>query len=545
MSRRRSVGVLAAALLTLVFGVPTACSRPPGGAEGSSVLRYRLNDDPPDLDPVRARDITSEAILFGVFDGLVELDPRTLQVVPAVAERWEARADGREFTFHLRRGVRFHNGREVEAADVVYSFERALRPANHSARPWVFEPLLGAAEFQSGAEPHVEGLKALDRYTVRLTLSRPYGPFLSHLVLEQASLVPHEVYDDPTQAYLRHPVGCGPFRFSEWTSGQSVVLDAFDDYYGEGPFVDRVAYRIVRSQETALEEYRAGNLDVADEVPSGKREAIQAEMGEQFHRWPQMAIRGIALNHAKPPFAGNLALRKAANHAVDRDYLLRVVDEGKDQAIAGVIPPGLPGFDPGLTGYSFDPARARDLLVKAGYPEGRGLPRMTLLYNDNEGHRRMCARIASDLNAVGIPVEPRSLDFASYLQAITGTAEAPPKEEMVYFAWVGDFADAYNFLFANLYSANRGTGGNYARYSNAEVDRLLDEAVALPDAEARAPLYRRAEAIAVEDAAWIFLYAFRDEALVRPEVEGLVLSPLGDFASPLHLVRLRPRQVSR
>jgi peptide/nickel transport system substrate-binding protein/oligopeptide transport system substrate-binding protein len=229
---------------------------------------------------------------------------------------------------------------------------------------------------------------------------------------------------------------------------------------------------------------------------------------------------------------------------VDRDYLLRVVDEGKDIAIAGVIPPGLPGFDPALAGYDFDPVRARELLAEAGYPEGHGLPRMTLLYNENEGHSRMCARIASDLNAVGIPVEARSLDLASYLQAITGTAATPPREEMIYFAWVGDFADAYNFLFTNLYSANRGAGGNYARYSNAEVDRLLDEAVALPDAAARAPLYRRAEAIAVEDAAWIFLYAFRDEALIRPEVEGLVLSPFGDFASPLHLVHLRPRSVS-
>jgi len=540
MSRRRG-RLLAAALLTLLPCLP-ACTRPV--APEGTLLRYRLSDDPPDLDPVRARDITSEAILFGVFDGLVELDARTLQIVPAVAESWEARADGRQFTFHLRHGVRFHNGREVEAADVVYSFERALKPENRSARPWVFEPVQGAAAFQRGETSTVEGLAVLDRYTVRLTLARPYGPFLSHLVLEQASLVPREVYDDPTHAYLRHPVGCGPFRFSAWTTGQSVVLDAFRDFYGEGPFVDGVVYKIVRSQETALEEYRAGNLEVADEVPSGKREAIQAEMGSQFHRWPQIAIRGIALNHARPPFAGNLALRRAANHAVDRDYLLRVVDEGKDIAIAGMIPPGLPGFDPTLAGYAFDPARAGELLVKAGYPGGRGLPRMTLLYNDNEGHRRMCARIASDLNAVGIPVEARSLDIASYLQAITGTAETPPEEELIYFAWVGDFPDAYNFLFTNLYTANGGPGGNYARYSNAEVDRLLDEAVALPDAAARAPLYRRAEAIVVEDAAWIFLYAFRDEALVRPEVEGLVLSPLGDFASPLHLVRLRPRPLS-
>ena len=503
--------------------VIASCTRAPDDRAGGMVFRTRLNEDPPDMDPVRSRDTTSGAILFEIFDGLVELDQSDLTIAPAVAARWDISADGRTYTFHLRDGVRFHNGREVTAADAVYSFERAMKPANRPGKPWVFDPVLGVEEFRRGESDHVVGLEALDDRTLRVTLSRPYGPFLSLLVQEQASLVPREVYEDPDRGYLRHPVGCGPFRLDSWVPGQSLTLEAFRDYYGEGPHVARVIYRIIQSQDTALQEYRAGGLEMTDEVPSGQRRVLQAEMGEQYRQWPQLAIRSIALNHARPPFAGNLALRRAVNHAVDREYILRVLNEGKDVPLAGVIPPGLPSHDPGLRGYDYDPGRARSYLIEAGYPGGEGLPELTLLHITNEGHRRICERIAADLAAVGIRVRPRNLEFAAYLAAITGTTDTPPEAEMIYFNWSGDFPDAYNFLFPNLHSANAGPAGNYSRYVNPEFDRLLDASIVEIEPEKRWELYRQAERVAVEDAAWVFFYSFRDEALVRPEVEGLVL----------------------
>lgn len=529
-----------ALLLLLLFlaGTP-ACTRPDDGShDGDSVFRYRLKSEPPDMDPARARDIMSDAVLLKLFDGLVDLDPTTLEVVPAVAESWEISDDAVTYTFRLRPDVTFHNGRKVTAHDAVYTFERALRPETRSGRPWVFLPILGAEAFADGQADSVAGLMALDDHTLRITLERPYAPFLAHLTTAQGGLLPHEVYDDPERGYLRHPVGCGPFRFASWVAGQSIMLDAFADYYGVGPFVDRLVFLIIDSQETALQEYRAGNLDLTDEIPSGRRKALQEEFGSEYRRWPQIAVRAFAFNHARPPFQGNRALRQAVNHAVDRKFLLEELAEGKDLPVPGILPPGLPAFDPQLKGYDYNPEKARRLLVEAGYPNGEGLPEMTLLYPTNEGHRRMCERVVADLAAVGIKMRLRNLDFAAYLTAITGTHDEPPEDELLSFAWVADFPDAYNFLFPNLHSSNLGPGGNYSRYVNPEFDALLDQAIREMDTQRRIELYRQAETLAVEDAAWLFFYSYRDEALVRPEVQGLILNPLGDFAIPISRVRL-------
>ncbi len=526
-------------LLLLSLAGTLACTRPDDGSHGGeTVFRHRLMDDPPDMDPARARDVLSDTVLLKMFDGLVDLDPATLEIVPAVAESWEISEDGLVYTFHLRPDVKFHNEREVIAADAVYTFTRALRPETRSGRPWVFTPILGAEDFADGKAETVEGLEAVDDRTLRITLERPFAPFLAHLAVAQGGLVPREIYDDRSRSYLRHPVGCGPFRFGSWTPGQSITLEAFPDYYGEGPFIDRLVFYIIDSQETALQEYRAGNLDLTDEIPSGKRAALMEEFGSQYRRWPQLQIRFFILNHARPPFQGNRALRQAMNHALDRKFLLEELGEGKDFPVPGILPPGLPAFDPERRGYDFDPDKARRLLVEAGYPNGEGLPELSLLYPTNEGHRRMGERVVADLAAVGVKVRLRNLDFGAYLAAITGTLEEPPEDEILSFGWVADYPDAFNFLFPNLHSSNLGPGGNYSHYVNPEFDALLDEAIRETDTERRIELYRRAETLAVEDAVWLFFYSYRDEALVRPEVQGLILNPLGDFAFPISRVRL-------
>lgn len=529
------------ALLSLLLALvgTLACTQPNHDSQSDkTVFRHRLKNDPPNMDPARANDIMSDSVLLKLFDGLVDLDPATLEVVPAVAESWEISDDDITYTFHLRSDVTFHNNRQVTAHDAVYTFERALRPETRSGRQWVFTPILGAEAFVNGEADSVAGLEAVDDHTLRITLERPYSPFLAHLTTAQGGLLPREVYDDPERGYLRRPVGCGPFRFDSWVSGQYIRLEKFPDYYGIGPFVDQLVFYIIDSQETALEEYRAGNLDLTDEIPSGKRKALQEEFGDQYRRWPQLGVRAFAFNHARPPFQGNRALRQAVNHAVDRKFLLEILAEGKDVPVAGILPPGLPAFDPELKGYDYDPDKARRLLVEAGYPNGEGLPELTLLYPTNEGHRRMCERLAADLEAVGIKIRLRNLDFAAYLTAIAGTPEEPPEAELLSFAWVADFPDAYNFLFPNLHSSNLGIKGNYSRYVNPEFDALLDEAIREADTERRIELYRRAESLAVEDAVWLFFYSYRDEALVRPEVQGLILNPLGDFAFRISRVRL-------
>ena len=540
MRRTSPLLVLFPVLLLLLVVLLASCEQQAGledDTSGLSVFRYRLMDDPSDLDPARAHDINSDAVVYEIFDGLVELDAKTMEVVPAVAASWEVSEDARTFTFHLRQGVKFHNGREVVADDVVWSFERALRPETKAARSWVLKPVDGAEEFMAGQSDHVRGLEAPDPRTVRITLKEPFSPFLSQLILEQASILPKEVYDDPAEGYLQHPVGCGPFRWVSWRRGRSVVLEAFPDYYGEGPHIDRLEFRIIRSQDTGLQEFLAGNLELMDEVPPARRVELIRLLGDRYHRWPQLAVRGIGFNHQRPPFAGNPTLRRALSHAVDRDFLLDTINEGKDRKIDGIIPAGLADHDPDLVGYDYDPDRARDLLAEAGYPGGEGLPELSILYNVSAGHKRMLERVAADLAEVGVRVRLTSVDLATFLTRISGTPDEPPPDELIYFAWVGDFPDAFAFLFPNFHSGSR---ENFFRYRNPAVDEALDRAVREGDAAARRQLYREAERIVVEDAAWIFILNLRDEALVSSDVQGLIHSPLGDHAIPLNRVRLVP-----
>ena len=428
----------------------------------------------------------------------------------------------------------------MTAADAAWSLRRVLAPETRSQRAWVLLPLLGAADFQAGRSAEVAGIQVLDARTLRLELERPFAPFLGHLAMETCSILPR----GGSRAAARGSagtIGCGPFRLAEWVHSNYLSLEAWDGYWGGRPTIDRILFRLIENIATALEEYRAGGLDMLDEIATGQRGALRAELGDQVRVWPQLAVYYFGFNHQMAPFKGNRALRQAFNLAIDKDYICRVLQEGKDVPQTGILPPGIPGHDPTLRGYPFDPGRARELLAEAGYPNGRGLPEIPLWFNTNDNHQRIATQVQSDLARLGVRVVLRNLDFASYLQAVEGKPNGPSEVPFFRMGWHADYPDPDNFLWVLLHSSNWGPAGNSTRYSNPEFDRLVDQARALPNLEDRLPLYREAERLAVEDAAWLFLYFYRDEALVKPYVRGLVLPALGDFLSPLERVRLDRR----
>ena len=240
------------ALLALVLAVAgiavAACTASkPKEPRGEQVYRFRLREDPPTLDPALVTDNLSEAVLMNLFRGLVAMDPATLLVTPAVAESWTVSDDGLTYTFRLRQDAYFHNGRRVTAEDVAWSFERLLRKETKSPRRWLLEPLQGSAEFSDGRAERVAGIEVDDERTLRLRLAKPFAPFLGMLTMSGAAIVPREVYDDPAKAYLRAPVGCGPFRLARWEQSNVIELLAFDRFYGGRPALDRVLVRIIEN----------------------------------------------------------------------------------------------------------------------------------------------------------------------------------------------------------------------------------------------------------------------------------------------------------
>jgi len=518
--------LLGTALLPLLHLAGCAPLAPPG-SKAEQVLRVRMREDPPDTDPAQSADTLSDRLNLEVHDGLVDFEPETLEIVPAVAAAWALTTDGLEYTFQLRPGVRFHNGRALTSDDVLYSFTRILDPRVNSKRREILAEVKGAEEFSAGKSPRVEGFEAVDPLTLRITLAKPLPYFLQLLATPAAAIVPKEIYDDPRKGYLAHPVGCGPFQVGRWVRSSFLELSAFDGYYRGRPKLDRVLIRFIENPASAMEEYKAGGLEWMDEL-AGSETQIARDLPGDYRKGPYLATHYYGLNLARKPFQGNVDLRKAFNYAVDRKAICDQVFEGNHTVSHGILPPGTQGFNPDLRGYDYDPEKARQHLAKAGYPGGKGLPSIDLWVNNNQKLVQAAQKVQADLKAVGIPVRIQAVDFANFLQAVLGTGEAPGEALLYKFGWQADYPDPAAFLYWLLHSRNAGPAGNMSRYSNGKVDELLDRAQNLVRIEDRIPLYREAERIAVEeDAVWLFVSNMTERFLVKPYVKGVVLSSLG------------------
>jgi peptide/nickel transport system substrate-binding protein/oligopeptide transport system substrate-binding protein len=518
-------------IFLICFTFIVGCGAPPD--EGPRAFRYRLASDPPSLDPIHSTDTSSATIVFRIFEGLVEQDPVTLDIVPALAERWEITPDGLTYTFHLKRGVKFHNGREMTSADFRYSFERCLAPENLSERSWVLAPIQGSAAMLDGKSRSLSGMETPDDYTVILRLEKPFTPFLSYLAMESARVFAREGVNGDRFT----PIGTGPFRFVDWNHDIMVRIDAFPDYHGEKAGIPRVDFEVVPDLGVALMKLVVGELDLVNETPPGQFEVIKKKYGKFVKTWPYLRNEYIGFNLTRPPFKGNLKLRQALSWAVDRQGIVDTMHEGAGMPATGILPPGIKGRNEEIAGYGFDLSKAAKLLTEAGYPGGKGLPPLTLWYNMNETHQQIAQYVQSTFRKIGVNIQLKSLDWPAYLKACDNF-----EPDLFRMGWVADIPDADNFLYILLNTAQAGAPGNYSGYSNPEFDRLTNEARMELDENRRIRLYRQAERIAIEDACWIMLLYPMQRLLFNPEYEGLVFPKQGDFRIPLERLRYVGKQ---
>ncbi len=519
---------LTAAASAALFGLIllTSCGAPP--TEDSGMFRYRLASDPPSLDPIHTTDTTSATVVMKIFEGLVDQDPETLEIVPCLAESWEIADDGLSYTFHLKEGVRFHNGRAVTSADFRDSFERCLSPSNRSERSWVLQPIKGAKEMLAGKAEHLVGMETPDDMTVILHLEEPYAPFLSYLAMEAGRVAAKEGIDGDSFT----PIGTGPFKFITWEHGIRVSVEANTDWHGGTVGLEHVDFEVIPDVGVAFQKFIAGELDFVEEIPPGQLELIKERYPDSVRMWPYLRIEYVGFNHTRPPFKDNLKLRQAFSCAVDRKSIVESLLEGAAEIPTGILPPGIPGRDDSIEDPKYDPARAKELLAEAGYPEGKGLPEISLWYNTNERHEQVMQFIQSNLNTIGIKTRLRSLDWPAYLKACESH-----EPDIYRLGWVADIPDADNFLYILLHSSQVGSAGNYSGFSNPEFDKLVQEARSISDQDRRIELYKKADRIAMEEVAWI-LYAYpMQRVLFNPAYDGLVYAKQGDFRIPLERLR--------
>jgi peptide/nickel transport system substrate-binding protein/oligopeptide transport system substrate-binding protein len=390
----------------------------------------------------------------------------------------------------------------------------------------------GAAEFREGRAKTVSGIVALDRYTVRVTLTEASVPFVSILAVGQAKIVPRELVDQQGEEFGTQPVGTGPFRFVRWERGKEIVLAANPDYFDGPPKLSRLVYRIFAGErlERVFAEFQSGGLEDSP-IPNKDYRQIIENRAYQYVRRPMFNLRHYGINTRTKPL-DDRRVRQALVYAIDREAIVSEVWLGRYALAKGVLPPGTLGFNPKLRGYPHDPAKARELLAQAGYPGGKGLPPVTIWSSVRSDEiLREHERIQKDLEAVGITAEFQyNADWPSFAKAMSDR-----KLPIFLRAWFADVPHPDNFLTKLFHSASP---WNYAGYANPAVDALFDRARAESDVARRVEIYRQAEELVMDDAAVIPVWHQTYERLFQPYVKGVEVSGLGDAYIPFRKVWL-------
>ncbi len=481
--------------LLLAGGCMPARERLPG------YLSLRLKADPTSLDPALITDVTSGSIAAKLFNGLVKMD-ESLRIVPDLASGWTISDDRCTYVFRLRGDVTFPDGRGMTSQDILYSFERVLDPAVRSPNTWVFD--------------RVAKMEAENDLTFKITLTKPFSPFLGLLTMPAAYVVDRHAVEALGPDFGAAPVGTGPFQLVQWLHNRMLRLSARKDYFDGSPKLKGITYRVIPEDLTAIAEFEIGNLDVIG-IPSPEYRRF---MDSSKWRPLVVSLKGLntyylGMNCLKYPF-NNSKVRLALAYAIDRKKILETFYEGRGVPAAGPVPPALRSW-PAPELVPFDPKLAVQLMREAGLPEGSEFS----LYVTSEQETLDLAEIIQDyLAGIGLKINIRQLEWSAYKAAIN-RGEA----DLFWLSWWADYPDAENFLFPTFHSSNLGAGGNRTRYINDKLDGLI-EAGRSSASDKSWKEYKKAEYLIADEAPWVFFWHRTDYAVRQPWVKGFRLYPI-------------------
>ena len=502
----------------LLFG----CGR--GGGEvslprGATVLRIADADDIPTLDPAAGYDTESWTFEQAIFDTLVRYRDDNVELEPDLATTWESSSDARTFTFHLRRDARFSNGRAVTSDDFRYGIERVLDPATNSRGMEYYRGIVGSADFSAHRAAHVNGIETPDPFTIVFHLDSPDPIFVHKLTMPFASAVPREVAEKWGDDFSHHVVGSGAFMLRQWVGSERLVLVRNPYYFQKGqPRLDAIVDSLGVTPELQWLRYEAGDLDVVSEIPPAEFPFVMKtpRLRDLTQKTTTVTTRYLGMNCQMWLFT-DVRVRQAINYGINRDKLVALL-HGRGVAATGVLPPNLPGFDPGLRGYSYDPKRARELLEEAHLAAGftfelwmRADPTISMLGQS----------IQQDLALVGLHVEIKPVAWGPFLEAIRD----PHTVQAFLSGWGADFPDPQNFLGV-LLGRDQWRANNDSFYYNPQFQELIDRAAGQTAFKVRYQLYNQAEKIVVADAPWAFLYYPVVYVITQPWVHDYTLNPM-------------------
>lgn len=482
----------------------------PVQAGEKNVLTVAQVADAKILDPIKAQDVYTANAMRQIYNNLVKMNTK-MEIQPDLAESWE-NPDTKTWIFHLRKGVKFHNGEELTAKDVKFSIERILDPK--------------AASPGKRLVNEVEDITVVDPYTLKIVTKSSFAPLLTNLTRYEMAIVNEKAVTEAGDDYANHPVGTGPFMFKEHHNGDKVTLDRFDGYF-EGPAkIAQVVYRAIPEDATRAIELESGGVDISCNFPPQEFDRISKD--DRFVPIDALfqATTYVGINTKIKPFDNKL-VRQAINYAVDKDAIIAAVFFGRGTPSYGPLSPSIWGFDESLKHvYPYDPEKAKKLLKEAGFANGFEC----IIWTDPRTERKSVVEmVQAYLSQVGISARIEIFEWGKFLAETRKGAKG-----LFVLGWTGT-GDADGGLYARFHSSGIGQH-NRSQWANAELDALLEAGRTTIDQAKRKEIYKKAQAIIIEEAPDLFIGISKNLAVLRKGVKGFELMP--NNINPLYDVSL-------
>jgi len=463
-----------------------------GDSAGSSekTLVYGRGGDSTALDPATVTEGESFKVTVNLYETLINFGDQDVTLQPGLAKSWKASPDGLSYTFQLEEGVKFHDGSDFNAEAVVKNFERWKAGADKF--PYFM------SQFTMDGEQVIESITAEGDYTVVFKLKQPQAPFLKNLAMSPFAIASPTAFEANDDALIDNPVGTGPFKFVKWVRNDSITIEKNPDYRIAGlPKLDKVIFRSYPENSARLNALNNGEVDVADGLSPSDKESIEANADLQLIERPSMNVGYLGLTVTRAPF-DNVKVRQAVNYAIDKQALVDAFYEGLAEPAKNPMPPVIAGYNDDISGYAYDPEKAKALLKEAGY-DGKEIElwAMPVPRPYMPDGQKIAEAIQKNLADVGMPSKIVSFEWATYLEkAQNGEADA------FLLGWTGDNGDADNFLYTLLDADNIGSN-NYTYYDNEKLHDIFVAAQTEVDEAKRTELYKQAQVIISEDAPWV------------------------------------------
>ena len=493
---------------------------------------YCSEASPSTFNPQLATDgPTFNASSRPIYNRLVDFERGGTKVLPSLAEKWDVSKDGKQITFHLRKNVQwqttatFKPTRAFNADDVVFTFDRMLKPTHpfHKVSGGTYE-YFTSMDMQN----LLAAVEKVDDHTIRFKLTKPSAPFLANMAMDFASIISAEYGDAMMKAKTPEkldiePVGTGPFVWKSYRKDSEIRYEANPTYFeGKSP-IEKLIFAITKDPNVRVQKLKRGECQPVAEPPPADAKGLKADAKIQVLEQEGLNVGYLAFNVEKKPF-NNADVRRAISQALNRQSYIDAIYLGNAVVAKNPIPPSMWSYNDKVVDYTYDVAKAKEALAKAGFPNGF---EATLCYIPvsrpyNPNGKKMGEMVQADLAKIGIKLNLITYDWAAYLQKARDG-----QHEMVLMGWTGDNGDPDNFLATLLSCQAAKNGSNFARWCNTTFDKYVDDAAASSDQNRRTQLYQQAQVIFKTEAPWVTIAHAKVYRALDKKVSGYKMSPFG------------------